>query len=102
MNTENIVLLVIGLVVACIIGVFLYFTYSNSYDAFISYIGFLFLIYSAISMSYTLIKKNMYSVEQYKVNLITDIFALIMSFIIMSYFGVKAYFYSSSSKYVPV
>lgn len=102
MNTEDIVYLSIGLIIACIIGIFLYFTYTSSYDAFLSYIGLLFVVYATISLSYTLIKKNMYAEYEFKINLITDIFALILAFIIMAYFGIKAYFYMKPSKYEPV
>ena len=102
MNTEDIVYLSVGLVIACILGIFLYLTYATSYEAFISYVGLLFVVYATISLSYTLIKKNMYADYEFKVNLITDIFALILSFIIMAYFGIKAYFYVKPSKYEPV
>jgi arginine exporter protein ArgO len=101
MNTEDIVYLSVGLVVACILGIFLYLTYTTSYEAFISYVGLLFVVYATISLSYTLIKKNMYKEYEFKVNLITDIFALILAFIIMSYFGIKAYFYVKPSTYRP-
>lgn len=96
MNTEDIVYLSIGLVISCLLGIFLYLSFSSSYEAFISYIGLMFLVYATISLSYTLIKKNMYAEYEYKVNLIVDIFALTLAFIIMFYFGVSAYFFNSS------
>lgn len=103
---ENTVIDVIYFLVICliciVIGVIGLYTYSKSNEAFISFLGMLFLVYACISLTYTLMKKDMYDNTQFSVNVGVDIFALFISLCIMVYFGVKSYFNSSSSKSAPL
>lgn len=101
MDGKNNVMEVVYFIVLCIIcavlGVIGFYTYNKSYDAFISFLGMVFLVYASISLVYTLMKKEMYDSTQFNVNVGVDIFALFVAFSLMSYFGVKSFFYSASS-----
>jgi hypothetical protein len=101
MNSNEDILNIIFFIVICILCIILgsigYYTYSKSKDSFISFIGMVFLIYACISLSYTLMKKQMYDNTQFSVNLGVDMLSAFFAFTLMVYFGIKSYFYNSSN-----
>lgn len=91
-DISNIILLISICICSIICGIIGYITYNYSYDAFISFIGLIFLTYSSISLFYTLLKKNEYSYNEFNTNFGLDISAIVISLIITIYFGIKSVF----------
>lgn len=75
--------------VAIMIGIAIIWSYLKSTSAFVVFFAFVVLIYSIISMIYTLMKKSTYDVNEYNIILGTDFFMSILSFIVMTYFAIK-------------
>ena len=85
MNSNKDVLNIIYFIVICILCIILgsigYYTYSKSKDSFISFIGMVFLVYACISLSYTLMKKQ-----------ISKLFYLVkvlMNYLVLIYISIK-------------
>jgi hypothetical protein len=85
----NILYITLSMFVAIMIGIAIIWSYLKSTSAFVVFFSFIVLIYSIISMIYTLMKKSTYDVNEYNIILGTDFFMSILSFIVMTYFGVK-------------
>jgi uncharacterized membrane protein YfcA len=101
MNTNKNIVNIIYFIIICILCIILgsigYYMYNKSYDSFISFIGMVFLIYACISLSYTLMKKQMYDNSQFSVNLGVDILSGFFAFSLMVYFGIKSFLYNLSN-----
>lgn len=95
-STERILLIVIGIIVGVIIGIMLFYSYSNSYDMFIAAISLLVIIYSSLSLTYTLQKKHLLNERDFNVNMGIDMFMLMLSGIFIIFFGIKSLFYQKS------
>ena len=85
----NILYITLSMFVAIMIGIAIIWSYLKSTSVFVVFFSFIVLIYSIISMIYTLMKKSTYDVNEYNIILGTDFFMSILSFIVMTYFGVK-------------
>lgn len=91
-DISNILILISICISSIIFGIIGYITYNNSYDAFISFIGLIFLTYSSISLFYTFLKKKEYSNNEFNTNFGLDVSAIVISLMITIYFGIKSFF----------
>jgi uncharacterized membrane protein YfcA len=98
-STERLFLIIIGIIVGVLIGIILFYSYSNSYDMFIAIISLLILIYSSLSLTYILQKKDLFNERDFNVQMGTDMFMIILSGIFIMFFGIKSVFFRNKTTY---
>jgi uncharacterized membrane protein YozB (DUF420 family) len=96
-STEKLLLIILGIIIGVFIGIILFYSYITSYDMFIASINLLIIVYSSLSITYILQKKNLFNERDYNVQIGSDIFMLVLSCIFLIFFGIKSMFFIRKS-----
>ena len=85
----NIIIVISVMILSIILASIMLWSYNKSIKVFISFYAFLVIIYSSIHILYILIKKDIYTENEYNITFGTSLFMALISFIIMIYFGIN-------------
>lgn len=96
---KNNLYIILSIFVGFISGIIFLYTYSHSFEAFITFFSLFVIIYSSISITYILNKSSCFNEKDFNVNVGIDLFMGFLSLSFFLFFGIKTFFHKSEKYY---
>ena len=93
---EKNILIVIGIIVGFLLGIILYFSYSNSFELLLISISLMILLYSSLSMSYILKLQDLFNERDFNINFGSDLLIFGLAILFTIFFSIKFLFLKSN------
>jgi len=85
----NILIVISAMIFSIVLAGLMLWSYNKSVTAFIAFYAFMVILYSSLNILYIIRKKDMYNEDEYNITFGSSLFIVVLSFILMIYFGIK-------------